>query len=103
MGAWKTSGDGSPPTREDLEERLGAEGLDPHWWSNAPGDEYGWHSHGYHKVLFCRTGSIVFRTNDGDFELQPGDRLDVEPGTDHAATVGGDGVECVEGWAQARD
>jgi len=34
--------------------------------------------------------------NDGDFELRPGDRLDVDPGTPHGATVGPEGVTCVE-------
>jgi mannose-6-phosphate isomerase-like protein (cupin superfamily) len=68
----------------------------PHTWSNGPGDTYGWHSHGYHKVLFCLSGSIVFHTREGDVELDAGDRLDLGPGTDHAATVGPSGVECLE-------
>lgn len=73
------------------------EGLQPRRWGNAPGDTYDWHSHGYHKVLYCLRGSIVFHLRDQeDVELAPGDRLDVEPGTDHAATVGPQGVECVE-------
>lgn len=71
-------------------------GLDPRRWSNGPHDTYGWHSHPYHKVLYCLSGSIVFHTRDGDYELHPGDRLDVEPETDHAATVGPEGVDCVE-------
>lgn len=68
----------------------------PRWWGNAPGDTYGWHSHRYHKVLYCARGSITFHTKEGDFELGPGDRLDIDPGTEHAATVGAEGVECVE-------
>jgi quercetin dioxygenase-like cupin family protein len=47
-------------------------------------------------VLYCVSGSIVFHTDDGDLELHPGDRLDIEPGTAHAATVGPEGVECME-------
>jgi quercetin dioxygenase-like cupin family protein len=68
----------------------------PMWWSNAPGDKYGWHDHPYHKVLYCSEGSITFHLRDGDVELGPGDRLDVEPGTEHSATVGPQGVTCVE-------
>ena len=68
----------------------------PRFWSNGPGDAYGWHAHDYHKVLFCLRGSIVFHTREGDIELGAGDRLDLEPGTEHAATVGPSGVECVE-------
>jgi quercetin dioxygenase-like cupin family protein len=47
-------------------------------------------------VLFCLSGSIVFHTDEGDIELTAGDRLDIEPGTWHSATVGPDGCECVQ-------
>lgn len=87
---------GDAPTRDDLNDRLRAEGLEPRWWSNGPGDAYGAHTHGYHKVLYCQSGSIVFHTDDGDIELMAGDRLDLSPETSHAATVGPDGVVCVE-------
>jgi quercetin dioxygenase-like cupin family protein len=84
------------PDRDELERQLGRDGLAPRWWSNAAGDRYGWHAHDYRKVLYCSEGSIVFHLRDGDVELGPGDRLDVEPGTEHAATVGPNGVTCVE-------
>jgi cupin superfamily acireductone dioxygenase involved in methionine salvage len=47
-------------------------------------------------VLFCLSGSIVFHTRAGDVALEAGDRLDLPPGTEHAATVGPSGVTCVE-------
>jgi len=87
---------GGSSGREEIRARFEEEGLHPSEWGNAPGDQYSWHSHSYHKVLYCVSGSIVFHTEDGDFELEAGDRLDVEPGTDHAATVGPDGVKCME-------
>lgn len=87
---------GGPPSSSDLEEKLREEGLRSRWWSNGPGDTYGWHSHEYHKVLYCAFGSISFHTRDADYELRPGDRLEIASGTEHAATVGPDGVECVE-------
>lgn len=65
-------------------------------WSNAAGDVYGPHDHGYHKVLFCLEGSITFHLDNGDVELSAGDRLDIEPGTEHAATVGPNGCSCIE-------
>ena len=68
----------------------------PRSWVNGPGDRYGRHAHASHKVLFCLDGSIAFHTDDGDLELLAGDRLDIEPGTAHAATVGGAGCRCVE-------
>jgi len=70
----------------------------PRSWSNAPGDRYGAHSHADHKVLFCLDGSVTFHTAEGDAELHARDRLDLPPGTEHAARVGPDGVECIEAW-----
>lgn len=88
---------GPPPSEGEIEEAMGDEGLEPQLWRNGPGHRYAWHEHGYHKVLYCLRGSIVFHTrSDGDLELHPGDRLDIEPGTSHAATVGPEGVACVE-------
>lgn len=83
--------------REEAIAAFAAEGCSgPRFWSNAPGDAYGRHSHAYDKIMFCLSGSITFHTRDGDVELSAGDRLDLEAGTEHAATVGPEGVECVE-------
>lgn len=65
-------------------------------WSNAPGDRYSPHSHSYKKILCCLEGSIAFHTTDGDTTLRPGDRMVIEAGTVHSATVGPDGVRCAE-------
>jgi quercetin dioxygenase-like cupin family protein len=90
--------DPEPPSH--YEDQLREQGMSPRAWRNGPGDRYSWHAHDYHKVLYCVGGSIVFHTQQGDFELHKGDRLDVEPGTQHAATVGPEGVDCVEGARQ---
>ena len=83
--------------RQDALEAFANEGCaSPRPWGNAPGDTYGRHDHGYHKVLFCLDGSITFHLDEGDVELVAGDRLDLEPGTAHAATVGPDGCSCIE-------
>jgi len=83
---------------EEAVATLSREGCSaPRFWANPPGDTYGSHSHGYHKVLFCLSGSIVFHLAADDVELRAGDRLDLERGTEHAATVGPEGVRCVEG------
>lgn len=98
MAATLRPGDGSPVSLEELESALEDEGVSSRRsWDNGPGFRYGWHSHGYHKVLYCVSGSIVFHTRDGDHSLGPGDRLEIGPGTDHAATVGAEGVRCIEG------
>ena len=94
MGAMATAGTAS---RDDALTAFGAEGCSgPRGWSNGPGDRYGAHAHGFHKVLFCLAGSIVFHVDGRDVELTAGDRLDLEPGTVHAATVGPEGCECIE-------
>ena len=38
----------------------------------------------------------MFHTRDGDVELHAGDRLDLPPGTEHSATVGPSGCQCME-------
>lgn len=97
MAATRTPNEGPTPSREELELRFQQERLeDVRWWSNGAGQTFDWHDHRFHKVLFCSEGSIVFHTRDGDVDLRPGDRLDIEPGTEHAATVGPEGVSCVE-------
>ena len=66
--------DGTPPGEDQIAARMRAEGLSPHGWGNGPGQSYGWHEHGYEKVLYCVRGRIVFHTAGGDIELGPGTR-----------------------------
>jgi quercetin dioxygenase-like cupin family protein len=96
VAARVTRWDGPPPTRAAVEERLRAEDLQWSAWGNAPNDWYDWHEHSYRDVVWCVAGTITFHTHDGDHELRPGDHLDLDPGTPHAASVGPDGVECLE-------
>ena len=53
MGADAAAGrhDGTPPGEDEIAARMRAEGLSPHGWGNGPADTYGWHKHGYEKVL----------------------------------------------------
>ena len=73
---------------------------EPRSWANGPGDRYGRHEHPRAKVLFCLEGSIVFHTEEGDVQLEAGDRLDLPAETSHAATVGPTGCVCVEAWGR---
>ncbi|MGB3941315.1 MAG: cupin domain-containing protein [Candidatus Manganitrophaceae bacterium] len=72
--------------------------LSPSRWLNGPGEIYSVHTHSYRKTLFCIQGSIVFTLPDLDrtIELRPGDRLIIPAGVPHGATVGPDGVVCIE-------
>lgn len=96
MGAQHIRFEGdTPPSVAEVEEELAAQGR-PSSWSNGPGDRYGSHAHDYRKHLVCVQGGITFHTADGDVPMSPGDRLDLDPGTAHSATVGPDGCTCVE-------
>lgn len=95
-----TPNEGAPLSREELTRRFADEGLRPRWWGNVAGDVYASHAHEHHKVLYCLEGSITFHTDQGDLELRPGDRLDLSPGTPHAATVGPNGVTCIEAYLE---
>lgn len=72
--------------------------MEAYTWSNGPFDTYTAHTHAYDKVLYCVSGTIIFRLGgDGQtYELRPGDRLDLPAGTVHAAEVGAQGVVCLE-------
>jgi len=88
------------PTAEQDEvlEVMRAEGLAPYRWSNSAYDVYPPHCHRYHKVVYCLRGTIrfVLTAENESLELRAGDRLDLEPGTEHSAFVGPEGVVCLE-------
>lgn len=83
--------------RSLAEEAFAAERLESETWMNEAGYRYPEHTHPYHKVLYCISGSIIFHMPSGDVNLSPGDRLDLPPGTPHSASVGPAGVVCMEG------
>lgn len=86
-------------TVAELERAFRQAGLSPRTFRNAPGDTYPRHEHPRHKILYCVTGSITFHTDEGDTSMSSGDRIDLDPGTPHAATVGDAGVVCTECFA----
>lgn len=89
------------PDAGTIEAAVQREARDAYSWSNAPGDTYAEHEHGYTKVLYCTRGSIEFLLADGRrVVMKPGDRLVLPPRTRHAAIVGAEGCACVEGKLQ---
>ncbi len=78
--------------------RLASEGLSGSEWRNGPSDTYAEHRHAYDKVLVAREGSITFHLRElgREIELQTGERLELPAQTLHGATVGPDGVVCLE-------
>lgn len=94
--SWAGAARPSPAT---VARRLREEGVEPHAWSNGPGDRYGSHEHPYEKVLMCAAGSITFLIGQdaAPVELAAGDGFVLPAGTRHAAVVGPAGCTCLEG------
>jgi quercetin dioxygenase-like cupin family protein len=88
-------GEGQSPAA--MEAALRDEGFEPYRWSNAAGYHYAPHDHDYDSVIVCTAGTITFHVEGRDMVLRPGDRIDLPAGIQHAATVGPEGVECLEG------
>lgn len=86
------------PSEAVIRRRLAAESLRPYEWSNAPGDTYAAHSHGYNKVIYVVRGAITFGlpATGERVDLKAGDRLDLAAGVAHDAVVGDAGVVCLE-------
>ena len=82
-----------------LQKELTAQGYSLHTWSNGPGFWYPVHDHPYWKVIVVLKGSITFYLpgEKREVAMQVGDRLELAPGTAHSASVGPDGVTCLEG------
>jgi hypothetical protein len=83
----------------NLEKELMDQGYALHTWSNGAGFWYPVHDHPYQKIIVVLKGSITFYLPEEMREvvMKTGDRLELVPGTEHSATVGSDGVTCLEG------
>lgn len=83
-----------------LAELTGA-GLAPQFWTGAPNEVFGWHTHDGDKILYVVGGALTFRLRDGSaYELVAGDRFELPAGTDHAAAAGVAGCRCIEAYAR---
>jgi len=83
---------------EELRAQLRTEQLSGYVWRNGPNFEYSAHTHSYTKILYVISGSITFylpATNEAIL-MELGDRLELPARVLHAATVGPQGVTCLE-------
>ncbi|MCU1675590.1 MAG: Cupin domain protein [Frankiales bacterium] len=100
MGATVTAGAVAGLTDGDVLALMAAGGLDASFWTGAPGQEFGRHSHEAAKVLYVVAGALTFTLGDGStYAMVAGDRIDLAAGTDHSASVGPVGVRCIEAFA----
>jgi mannose-6-phosphate isomerase-like protein (cupin superfamily) len=71
----------------------------PNRWEGGPGQVYDWHAHPYDKILFVIAGAIVFSDRElMNYQLEPGDRMDLPAGTEHRAVAGDAGITCIESF-----
>ena len=82
------------PVSTQPEADLKAVGLSPYRWSAGAGARFSAHRHSATKHLYVVAGSIDF---DG-LALSRGEGIVIPAGTDHGATVGHDGVTCLEAF-----
>ena len=80
---------GGEPGQAVARDRLREAGVEPHAWSNGPGDTYAAHEHPTTKLLICAV------------ELTAGDGFVLPAGVRHAAVVGPRGCTCLEGHRPA--
>lgn len=85
--------------KSDLEKKLAEEGYSLHTWSNGPDFWYPVHDHPYHKIIVVLEGSIAFYlpAEKREVQMKKGGRLELAPRTAHSASVGLEGVTCLEG------
>ncbi len=95
LGAAVERHDGVPPGEDQIAARMRAGGLSPHGWGNGPGDTYGWHEHGYDKVLYCVHGRIVFCTPAATSSSAPETRWS-SPRIPRTRQRPAQGVRCIE-------
>jgi quercetin dioxygenase-like cupin family protein len=76
---------------------LEREGFDVTEWNDPPNTRYGAHSHADQEVRVVVDGSMTIVVAGVEHELRAGDRFDVEPGVEHYAVVGPDGVRYLAG------
>ena len=95
MIAWSSE---EAPNEEEIRLQLAEEQLKVYNWFNDPDDVQAGHTHGYHKILYVIEGSINFDfpTRHKSFALKAGDRLELPAGIRHSATIGPEGVTCLE-------
>lgn len=77
------------PTLEELQASLRAEGLEYELYSDAPGTKYGRHKHMFEDFIVIVSGKMKLVTDNNEWTLKPGDRLDLPPKTVHSAEMVG--------------
>lgn len=78
------------PTSTKLRAVLVSEGFEPYEWVHAPGTVYATHTHPHDEIRWIVEGRLVVEVAGEEFEIGPGDRLEIPAGTPHSARVASD-------------
>ena len=87
--AWKGDGD---PGEGALRRQLEQEGFEVHSWRDPADRVYGEHHHDCDESLWVVRGSMCFQVNGRDYQLGPGDRLELPARLAHRAAAGPEGA-----------
>ena len=82
----------SAPDEARLRATLERDGFDVFRWRDAPGADYGAHSHDHDESLWVVEGEITFGADGRSLRLAAGDRLMLPAGTAAAARAGAAGA-----------
>jgi quercetin dioxygenase-like cupin family protein len=77
------------PTLEELQKLLSAQRLEAELYSDRPGTKYGRHKHPFDDFIVIVSGKMKLITDDAEWLLKPGDRIDLPANTIHSAEVVG--------------
>ena len=72
-----------------LRRALEREGMTTAWWSDVPGTHVATHAHDFLEARWVLSGFLRVQVGEETWDLGPGDRLDLPPGTPHALEVVG--------------
>jgi quercetin dioxygenase-like cupin family protein len=94
---------GGSVDKKRLTDSMRGEGLDVTEWRDDPGSTYPEHSHQHREVRVVLTGQMTVSAGGRSFVLSPGDRIDLDAGEPHGATVGSSGVTYLAGSGRLDD
>lgn len=77
------------PTLEELRRMLKSEGLDSELYADRAGVKYGRHKHDFDDFVVIVEGTMKIATDEHEWTLRPGDRLDIPANTNHRAEMVG--------------
>jgi quercetin dioxygenase-like cupin family protein len=77
------------PTLEELQNKLAAAKQEAELYSDRPGTKYGRHKHPFDDFIVIVTGKMKLITDEGEWLLKPGDRIDFPANTVHSAEMVG--------------